>query len=83
MRESLNFESDNKIYARISAEAEWRTGLSVGDYIDALAQYKTPSSNQYHFILGWAHAKVLEVDDNYLHIGFLGRTNASNIKYSR
>ena len=82
MRENLNFESDKKIYARIEREAPWRTSLNVGDYLDALSQYKTPSSNSYHFILGWTPAKVLAVeDDNTLIIGFLGRSSASNIKY--
>ena len=84
MRENLNFESDKKIYARIEREAPWRTSLNVGDYLDALSQYKTPSSNSYHFILGWTPAKVLAVeDDNTLIIGFLGRSSASNIKYQR
>jgi len=42
MRENLNFESDKKVYARIANEAPWRTSLNVGDYLDALSQYKTP-----------------------------------------
>ena len=63
MRESLNFESESKIHNRIAHEADWRNSIAVGDYLDALAQYKTPSSNQFKFVLGWAHAKVLAIDE--------------------
>ena len=57
--------------------------LKPGDYIDALAKYKTPSSNNYHFIQGWARARVLDADENSLTVGFLGRSRANNSKLLR
>ena len=84
MRESLNFEAERMtVHSRIEKEAEWRMSLSPGDYIDAMAKYKTPTSNNYHFIQGWARAKVLEADENTVTIGFLGRGRANNLMMLR
>ena len=58
----LNYEAEKRVHARIQAESSWRESLSQGDYLDALAKYKTPHSTSYNFITGWAHAKIIDID---------------------
>lgn len=66
LREALNFEADRvTTYDRIQREANWRNSLKTGDYLDAVAKYKTPqsnssSTNNYNYITGWARGVVLE-----------------------
>ncbi len=74
MREMLNYEYERlQFYDRVEREAEWRTSLKVGDYLDACSKYKTPLSPSYHYIQGWTRAKVLDADEHTLTVGFIGR----------
>ena len=79
--ESINFEAERRaFYTRIESESHWRQNLNVGDDLDAMSRYKTPSSTQYHFIRGWAKAKVLAADEATVTVGFLGRSRTNNIR---
>ena len=77
----LNFEAEQRTHQRIQEEAEFREGLKVGDYLDAQARYNIPQTNSnFNFIVGWAHAKVLEIDyKGLITIGFLGRGKEHNL----
>lgn len=57
--------------------------LQAGDYIDAMSEYETPSSNQYQYIRGWTPAKITEIDENRLMISFIGRKRSSDQVYTR
>lgn len=84
LREALKLEADRvTTYDRIQREADWRNNLKTGDYLDALAKYKTPMSNSYHYITGWARAVVLESQENSLVLGFLGRARSNNLQVLR
>lgn len=84
LRDALNFEADQPTYDRVRAESDWRNSIKLGDMLDVLGQYRTPQSNAYYFIVGWEHARVIEiVDEDKFIVGFLGRTAASNQRLTR
>ena len=51
--EEVNLDSEQFTYMRVRQEASWRSGLEVGDSLDAISHYKTPNSGVCHYIAGW------------------------------